>query len=196
MGLTILLLMLSELRKKLDIHKASLSLATRLVEEEEEALSVSKQEVEHLQKAQKIAQEVAKFCQESAVKQIEEIVTRCLSAVFGEDAYDFKISLVQKRGKTEAELLFTRDGNNIDPLSSAGGGVIDVASFSLRLACLILSKPSRRKLLILDEPFKMLSAEYRPLVADLLEQLAKEMNIQFIIVSHHEEMQIGKVIKL
>ena len=71
------------------------------------------------------------------------------------------INFLQKRGKTEAELVFVRDGKELSPTDGAGLGACDVAAFSLRAAAICLSRPGRRRLLVLDEPFKHLSEEYR-----------------------------------
>ena len=48
----------------------------------------------------------------------------------------------------------------------------------------------------MDEPFKFVSEEYRENVRVLLEQLSKEMSIQFIFVTHIQELVTGKVVKL
>jgi ABC-type molybdenum transport system ATPase subunit/photorepair protein PhrA len=76
------------------------------------------------------------------------------------------------------------------------GGVVDVASFVLRLSCLMLSKPPLRRLIVLDEPFKFVSVEYRDNVRAMLEKLAKDFKIQFIMVTHIEELITGKVVRL
>lgn len=147
--------------------------------------------------AQEIAQAVAKTVQEMAHAQVASVASRCLEAVFGESAYEFKIDFIRKRGKTEAVLKFCRGGLELDdPLEEVGGGVIDVAAFALRLACLMLARPRKRRLLILDEPFKMLSKEYHEAVKGLLETLAEEMGIQFLLTTHSEGLACGKVIQL
>ena len=81
-------------------------------------------------------------------------------------------------------------------LDAAGGGVVDLTSFAQRLAALMLSQPASRKLLILDEPFRFLSAVYRPTACQLIESLAEEMGVQMVIVTHSEELMTGKVISL
>jgi DNA repair exonuclease SbcCD ATPase subunit len=48
----------------------------------------------------------------------------------------------------------------------------------------------------LDEPFRFVSDEYQPAVADLMEEMADKLGIQFIIVTHEENLKIGNVIKL
>ena len=125
--------------------------------------------------------------------QITQIVSYCLREVFGEDAYEFKIEFSQKRNQVEAELLFVRDGEVFDPLQAAGGGVLAVASFALRLAVLYLTRRTVRSLMVLDEPFVQLSAEYRETMSALLLKLAIEFDFQFILVTHTKEFEIGTV---
>ncbi len=188
--------MLTNYRKVLDGYLVSYQLAKQQVKEERQRLSAARDKVEYTTQAQKLVQEVAEAVQQSAHRSIASVVTRCLEAVFGEEAYEFRIAFSQKRGKTEADLVFVRDGKELDPTSSAGGGVIDVASFALRLACLMLSRPSRRRLLVLDEPMRMLSSDHHAAVRTMLLELATELDTQFIMVTHHSGLRAGKVIEL
>lgn len=142
--------------------------------------------------AQKIVQAIAEAIQQEAHGRIAGVVSRCLAAVF-EDPYEFRIVFEQSRGRTEARLVFARDGVEVNPIDSSGGGVVDVAAFALRLSCLMLSRPARRRVVVMDEPFRFVSKAYRPAVAMLLMQLAKELQVQFIIVTHFPELAIGKV---
>ena len=142
--------------------------------------------------AQKIVQALAESIQQEAHGRIAGVVSRCLAAVF-EDPYEFRIVFEQTRGRTEARLVFVRDGVEVNPIDSSGGGVVDVAAFALRLSCLMLSRPARRRVVVMDEPFRFVSKAYRPAVALLLEQLSKELSVQFIVVTHFPELAIGKV---
>lgn len=123
------------------------------------------------------------------------VVSRCLEAVF-DDPYEFRILFDKKRGKTEARLAFVRNGQEVSPTDAAGGGVVDVAAFALRLACLMTAQPPVRKVLILDEPFRFVSAGYRDRVRTMLETVSKEMGVQIVMVTHAEELQAGKTIDL
>lgn len=168
---------------------------SRQFKEEKMSLEEARKHVEAVVRAQSIMQGLAQEVQQQAHKKISGVVTRCLQTVF-DDPYDFQIVFEQKRGKTEARLVFIKDGLEIDPMTAAGGGVVDVAAFALRLSCLVLSKPKLRRVLILDEPFKFVSAEYRPRLRALLEKLSQEMQVQFLIVTHIPELRFGKVVDL
>lgn len=183
------------LKRRLGKAEFERQAARKQVQQEKEILDVAVHDVENTAKAQALLQLAAQAVQQKAHQQIADVVSRCLSAVF-EDPYSFKIYFDKKRGKTEARLVFVRDGMEVDPLTSSGGGVIDVASFALRLSCLLLSRPSLRKLLVLDEAFRFLSIEYRPRVVRLLELLSDEMGVQIVLITHDPQLQVGKVIEL
>lgn len=151
----------------------------------------------HAEQAQRILQEVAQTIQTAATRQIESVVTRCLRTVFGDEGYDFHIRFNRKRGKTEAELLFVRDGHELDPLTEAGGGVCDLAGLSLRLSCLLLRSPKPRMIIIADEAMKNIHGEvYRERAAQLLETLAHDLNLQIIQTTGFPWLEIGRIVKL
>ena len=155
-----------------------------------------KQEVTDLEQVQKLVQETAAEIQNRVYNQIATVVTKSLETVFGEDAYEFRIEFDKKRGKTEAVLSFYRNGLSVDPMDAAGGGVVDVATFALRLSSILSATPRLRRLVVLDEPFKHLHADLQPLAGQLLLELAKTTKTQFVIVTHSEHLEVGKVINL
>lgn len=158
-------------------------------------LKRSQETLENIKEAQKIITTLAEGIQQRVHERIAEVVSRCLTAVF-DDPYEFRIIFEQKRGKTEARFVFIRDDQEIDPLTAAGGGVVDVAAFGLRIACLLLRKPKLRKLLVLDEPFRFVSRNYLPNLVKLIEGLANEMGIQIVMVTHTPELEVGKVVEM
>lgn len=141
--------------------------------------------------------ETAKAVQENVHASISKTVSRCLEAVF-DNPYEFRIVFERKRGRTEARLAFFRDGHEYDPQEDVGGGVVDVAAFALRLACLLAKRPAGRRLLVLDEPFRWLSehGQYRERVRALLETLAREMELQIVMVTHDSTLECGTVVSL
>lgn len=165
------------------------------VKEERVALLSATEHRTAVERAQSIVQTVALSVQEVAHERIAGVVTRCLESVF-DDPYTFRILFERKRGRTEARLVFVRDGQEFDPMGAAGGGVIDVAAFALKVACITLQRPKVEKVLIADEPFRFVSANYRGRVRDLLLALSKDFGFQFIVVTHIPELRVGKVVEL
>lgn len=186
---------LQAIRERLNKQYALLEAARQSVKQEKDTLAQLQAEQGDLKQALAIAQEIAQQVQEQAHRKIADVVSHSLAAVFDEP-YRFVIRFEQKRGRTEARLVFERDGMELDPISASGGGVIDVASFALRLSCLMLAQPPLRRLLVLDEPFKHLSAEHRQRVGQLLQTLAKEMDCQIVMVTHIPELAVGTVVHL
>jgi len=169
-------------------------LRRKLTEEREESASSVKKRRE-VEEAQMLLQSVAAAVQQSAHRQIAGVVSRCLEAVFDEP-YEFQIEFVERRGKTEAVMQFVRDGESVSPMDAAGGGVVDLAAFAVRLAKLVLARPPRRRLLVLDEPFRFVSRDLRPRVRRLIETLAEEMAVQFVLVTHDPMLTMGKVVEV
>lgn len=184
-----------EYKLALDARLAEYRLRRTQVREEKAALREAEDDLAALREALAIAQGVAADVQEQAHKRIADVVTRSLAAIFDEP-YTFKIHFEQKRGRTEARLEFVRDGVGIDPMGAAGGGPVDVAAFALRLSCLLLAQPPRRRLLVLDEPWKFLSAEYRPRMRALVEKMADDLGCQFVIVTHDDSFKMGTIVEL
>ncbi len=186
---------LNDLVRQAHLRQVRYNLAKERLKVERAELRTVEQRRADLEQAQAIVQAVAKRVQEQVHARISSVVSRALETVFDEP-YEFRIVFEQKRGKTEAALVFVRNGLEVDPMTASGGGVVDVAAFALRLACLLLHRPSVQRLLVLDEPFKFVSAEYRPRLRVLLERLSKDMDVQIIMVTHIPELKVGKVVEL
>jgi len=169
----------------------------RKVREERKEKRRASSRLIHAKRAQRILQTIAEDLQNRTHRQISLVATRCLEIVFG-DRYKLLIRFDQKRGKTEAHLLFERDdGLLLHPLKESSGGVADVAAFALRLAGILLSRPEGRRTIVLDEPFKNVRGEiYQERVREMLEQISEEMGLQFIINSDMENIQTGRIITI
>jgi ABC-type glutathione transport system ATPase component len=140
---------------------------------------------------------LALVCQTNCKQGIEQLVTRCLDAVFPENAYQFGLVFEKKRDQTEARCVLTdKDKETYDLHNAVEGGALDVISFALRLATLTLTKPQPSKLLVLDEPFRCVSKSHRGRLAALLETLASEFGFQIIMVTHIAELARGNTIEI
>ena len=145
--------------------------------------------LQYLEKAQAFLQKAAQDTQEQLKLHVEDIVQLALDAIFP-NVYSFEVQFNISYGKTTAELVFISkaSGHVVDPMAATGGGVVDVCAFALRLACWTLSR-GVGKVIILDEPMKHLSAGLRDSASTMIKSLAEKLGVQFIIVTHMEELE-------
>lgn len=170
--------------------------AVNRLEQAEAGIQKAEADLADAEAAQAIVQRLAQGVQQRVHGTIADIVSRSLTAVYGERAYQFRIETERKRGKTETLLMYERDGNLLSPRDEASGGFLDVAAFALQLAALSLRKPPLRKVMVLDEPFKFVNVRIFPRIRQLLETLAEEMDFQFIMVTQIEALRTGKIIRI
>lgn len=134
-----------------------------------------------ISEARAVIQKVAQDTQRSLEYHISNLVTLALASVFP-DPYKFVLEFNQRRNKTEADLMFLKGAQRVDPESGSGGGPLDVASFALRVAAWSINKT--RPVIILDEPFKFVSVDLQPDCSAMLKMLSKELGLQIIMISH------------
>ena len=141
-----------------------------------------------LEESQVFLQRIAKETQSHLRFQVEDVVNSALDVVFPGE-YEFKLEFEISRGRTEARLVFLsqKTGKEVDPMSASGGGVVDLTSFALRIACYALER-GIDNVIILDEPFRFISRDLQARAGEILKFLSKKMNLQFIIVTHISEM--------
>ncbi len=188
---------MKELRQKLERLKGEKDkLKSQIKDLKRESREIKRDLIQY-EEAQIVIQQVARITQEQLEYHISEIVTLAMSAVF-DDPFGFEIEFVEKRGKTEAELWFVRNGAKIKPIDASGGGVVDVAAFALRVALWNIASPKTRSTIILDEPGKMISAGLRDKFGLMLNEISHKLDLQLIIVTHAEELMVGadNVIKI
>jgi DNA repair exonuclease SbcCD ATPase subunit len=134
-----------------------------------------------LEKAQVFIQTVAQQTQEQLRFHLQDIVQLAMDAVFPGE-YEFNVIFEIKRGQTEARLVFMKNGFEVDPIDASGGGVAELAAFSLRIATWTLGKTDN--VMLLDEPFKAVSLDVRPRAIEILKELSEKLNLQMIIITH------------
>ena len=131
-----------------------------VLQEQEKAINSKMEKLQRdslaIEKLQVIIQETAKQTQEQLKYHIEDIVRTCMETVF-DDTYDFKFDIEIKRNKTEANLRFIQENEDVDIMNSSGGGCVDVASLGLKLAAWSLGNSNN--VMVLDESLKFLSKD-------------------------------------
>lgn len=180
-----------EVRKKIESLAAEYRLAKKTLKRERKELSRSRSESKVRTQAHGILVEVAEAVQVKVHEQITGVVNDALRAVY-DDPEEFRVVWGKKRGKTEARLAFFRNGKEVEDV---GFGVKDVAAFGLRLAALLMRRPARRRLLVLDEPTRHLdNTGVRDNFRKLLEALVEKLGLQIVLVTHDESLVGGNVI--
>lgn len=148
-----------------------------------EELKDSKRSLHRHEQAREIIREVGLKTQQQLQFHISDITSLALDAVFT-DPYKLKVEFIQRRNKTECDLIFVRDDMEINPMEESGLGAVDVASFALRIALWSMERPRTNNSILLDEPFKHLKgAEANQRVLDMINEISKKLNIQIIMVS-------------
>jgi len=148
-------------------------------------------------KAREIVTVVAQNTQKTIEVHISNLVSMALASIFP-DPYSFQLRFVSRRKKTECDLIFTKNGNEVDDiLENGGGGVADVASFALRIALWSLRRT--RATFLLDESLKFLhSPDYQSKASEMLKEISEKLGVQIIMVSDQKALlkAVDKVIEL
>lgn len=119
---------------------------------------------------------------------IEQVVTRGIQVCF-DDSLEVKVRVEMRKNQITAEPYLLVDKEERDLLTGEGGGLSDAVSMLLRIAILLLKRPSHARIIILDEPMKHMSAGHVPLIVDFLQTLSDAFGIQLIIATHIEDFK-------
>lgn len=177
---------LEAVTSKYDRKAGERDLLKKQLEDNNKSLEAKIKEVENVAKAKEVVQLAAESTQKKMVFHINNLVSMALAAVFP-DPYTFEMKFEPRRGKTEADLLFSKnDSTTDDILNTGGGGPADVSSFALRLSTWSIRKT--RHTIILDEPFRFLSRDLQPRASAMIKHLSEKLGLQLIIVSHIPEI--------
>lgn len=172
---------LEGIKHKLISKKAERGLLIKQLAEKKTEKEEADSKYANTVKAREIVQIVAEQTQKQIEFQISNLVSTALASVFP-DPYEFKLSFVQRRNKTECDLLFIKNGKECDPFSATGGGAIDIANFALRVA--IWSIKKTRNVFILDEPFRFVSIDLQEKCSAMLKEISEKLGLQVIMISH------------
>lgn len=139
-------------------------------------LTVTKTALEHL--LQRV--------QAENLTRIEQLVTYGLSVVFPERGLSLKATALSKRGVPWVDLSLVSGAAHEAPVLKAfGGGPASVIAFLLRT--LAIRRAKLAPLLLLDESFSFVSAEYVPAVGTLLQELAEKAGMTILLVTHQPQ---------
>jgi len=172
-----------EVRRKLEQKRGQQAQLEKQLSSTETKIRDTKKQLKRQEKAREIIKAVGLKTQQQLQYHISDITTLALEAVF-DNPYRMEVEFVQRRNKTECDLLFERGKERFDPLTASGGGAVDVASFALRIASWSMKRPRSRNTVVLDEPMKFLSRDLHPRASAMIQEISEKLDIQFIIITH------------
>ena len=172
-----------EVRRKLEQKRGQQAQLEKQLSSTETKIRDTKKQLKRQEKAREIIKAVGLKTQQQLQYHISDITTLALEAVF-DNPYRMEVEFVQRRNKTECDLLFERGKERFDPLTASGGGAVDVASFALRIASWSMKRPRSRNTVVLDEPMKFLSRDLHPRASAMIQEISEKLGIQFIIITH------------
>ena len=176
-----------QLREKLEQAKGEQAKLNRSIEQTSTDIQQGKKSLKRHEEAREIIKTVGLETQQQLQYHISDITSLALNAVFS-DPYKLLVEFVQRRNKTECDLLFKRGETTVEPLSGSGGGAVDVASFALRVASWSMQEGNSENVIILDEPLHWLSTDLQDYASQMIKELSEKLGLQFIIVTHEETL--------
>lgn len=145
-----------------------------------------------LNKINILLNETSNISRELAKEKLQTLVTNALQFTLEKDI-KFVIDLSIKRDTPSVEFKLETTVNNkkciLDPINSNGGGVIDIISTALRYAYLMAIDEGLAKILILDEPGKMISKGVSEKYAEFINDLSESFDIQTIFITHNTDLE-------
>lgn len=181
---------IKDLTGKLNQKRGEYNSLIKDIEIAQRAIKVNELAIVRHTKAREILKLVGLQTQQELEYHISSITSLAMQSVFGEGSYNVLIEFVQRRNKTECDILFERDGEKFHPLDSSGGGAVDVAAFALRIASWSMQSPRTRNVIILDEPFRFLSTDNQEKASQMIKEVSNRLGIQFIIITHEEMLTL------
>jgi broad specificity phosphatase PhoE len=116
-------------------------------------------------------------------RDVEQLLLRGLQTVFAGQWGAVTITCTQRGGRLWAELSLVKEGGIAGaPLDTFGGGPASVVAFLLRV--LVVRRLKLAPVLLLDETFAQVSADYVPALAQFLRLLVEKLHVTILLVTH------------
>ena len=174
---------IQSLRNTLEQQKGKKSqIETNINTTKSQIESLEQDLIDH-EEAREVMRQVALETQAKLQYHIGDVTSMAMEAVF-DDPYMVQVEFVQRRNKTECDIHFVKEGEQMDPMSSSGGGPVNVASFALRVASWSMDETRTRNTIILDEPFKNVSVDLQERASLVVKEISQKLGVQFIIITH------------
>lgn len=178
--------MLQKYRKVVNEALITLQIHTTTKKRVMEEISGFKKELATLNETRDIFQKSAILTQNHLATHLSSIVTKSLRVIWQDSDLSFHTEFKERRNSTECDFWIEEDGKKYSLLDSRGYGVVDVVSFSLKIAYILLH--TVENIIIIDEPARHLSKNKHESLSRLIKELSEELDMQFIIATHSKDL--------
>jgi len=144
-------------------------------------------EVVDLKEAREVVSAASILAQDSTKLIFESLVSQALKTVFGEE-YSFVLESRYFRNQPEMEMFVVENGVKYSPKDEKGGAIIDILSFISRIVSWAIMSPRPRNTILLDEPFRCLSKDALPFLAQLIQDISDELEVQILYITHEKQL--------
>ena len=179
--------MLDELNKikyRLDTLKKTMEFNNQQTVELNNKLSQVTSEMTFIIEAREYYRKAVDIVYERSIKELKDILNSALQYIFFDENYSIEIELTDKRGKSLNIRIFL-DGKPANLKRGTGMGVKTVISAVLHMYYL---QCKNSKVLMLDEAYSAVSAEYVDRFFDFLHQMCEKLGFKIILITHDERL--------
>lgn len=153
------------------------------IKKREEGVKQYSERLEFLKKTKTLYLEAIDLMYQESVGVLQETLNSALQYVMTDKDYSIKLELEDKRGvKTlNISLVDNKEGFEVDLKDGTGLGVRTIVSFVLKSYYLV---NENSKILMLDEKYSALSAQYIPYFMEFLKKFTEEKDIIIVMITH------------
>lgn len=177
---------MDELNRELARHEGAREQVAAALEEALARVEETGKESEILDAVLGLLQGMEGAFQRNFQNSLATIVSEGLCQVFGGEL-EVRIEAGRKADMSSIRFQLIKDGQEEDIMEGQGGGYINIIAFLLRVLLILAARPLLRRLLVLDEPFAMVSPEFRHSTAEMAATLVDRLDFQMIMITQEWE---------
>lgn len=164
-------------------RRANRDAVANVLESERENIRELEAKVQQLGDAVTLMQTFSASLRTDIVQKFEDLLTKGVRQVFQKD-YKITIEFTDSANSVYADFFVTLpDGKKVN-LANEGGGLRDFVGILQRILYIILEPSVPSRILFLDENLKALDSERSPIAFKFISELAIELGIQMVFVTH------------
>lgn len=147
-----------------------------------EAVAMVAADVELLTLVSSALQQLLRLVSAESLEAVEQLETYGLRTIFHDQPLRFRVETETKHGIQWMTPKLIHGEVEAPILDAFGGGPASVAAFLLRV--LVCRRLGLAPVILLDEPFSMVSAEYVSGVGKFLRELCDKLGLTIVMVAH------------